>query len=293
MPGDSNFNNVSLLLHGNGANNGTSILDSSLNGRTPLSLGSVLTSTAQSKFNGSSLYFPQSTPLTYSSHATWNLTITNWTWELFFYELAGSGGSLLCRRISGGVNGWVLTVAGVRALINGAGFEGQQAWSWPSINTWHHLAWVKSGTNLMAFLDGVLVHTKTGVTSFYDSGGPLVLGQADQSSENRFKGYMAEIRWTPNVARYLSSFSVPLSAYPDGLAEISGTVYDDGGYPCSRIVRAYARDTGAKIGQVTSDPITGAYKLYTTRVTPSTVVFLDDDSGLVYNAIIKDRVNPV
>lgn len=55
--GDPYFQDVYLLLHGNGSNGGTTFTDSSRFNRTVGANGNVVTSTAVSKFNGSSILF--------------------------------------------------------------------------------------------------------------------------------------------------------------------------------------------------------------------------------------------
>mgnify|MGYP007077401822 FL=1 len=54
---DELFENVSLLLYGNGPNSSTIFTDSSLYDHTITVTGSANISTAQSKFGGSSMYF--------------------------------------------------------------------------------------------------------------------------------------------------------------------------------------------------------------------------------------------
>ena len=56
-PTDPNFADVSLLLHGDGANNSTTFTDSSSNNFTLSRVGDVKISTTESKFGGSSIFF--------------------------------------------------------------------------------------------------------------------------------------------------------------------------------------------------------------------------------------------
>lgn len=289
---DSFYSSTKLLLHADGANGSTILTDSSPSSRSASSIGASYLSTAQAKFNASSLYFPQSNPVQYASHSDWNLNITAWTWELWYYELSGSLGSLICRRTSGGAQGWVLTTNNVRALINGAGFEGQQTWSGGALNTWNHLAWVKNGTTLYVFLNGVLVHTKTGVNTLLDTTNYLIFGQGDSTSENRFKGYMDDIRWTPNVARYTASFIAPIAPFSNSAYGISGITLDDKGLPCSRLVRVYLRADGSYVNYQQSNVSTGKYDITTQGNGDHFVLVLDDSAGENYNTIIHDHVIP-
>lgn len=56
---------------------------------------------------------------------------------------------------------------------------------------------------------------------------------------------------------------------------ISDIVKDASGNPASRLVRAYRRDTGAFVGQVLSDPTTGAYSITTADTTEHFVLAHD------------------
>lgn len=67
---------------------------------------------------------------------------------------------------------------------------------------------------------------------------------------------------------------------------ITGTVYDaSGSAAASRTVRAYRRDTGALLGETTSDS-GGAYSFTLTYAGECNVVALDDSAGTVYNDLI-------
>ena len=57
MSYDPHYANVSLLLHGDGADNGTVFTDNSHSPKTVTAYGNAKTSTAQSKFGGSSIFF--------------------------------------------------------------------------------------------------------------------------------------------------------------------------------------------------------------------------------------------
>ena len=56
-PVDPQFGSVSLLLHGDGANGSTTIVDSSPTPKTVTAFGDAQISTAQSKFGGASIAF--------------------------------------------------------------------------------------------------------------------------------------------------------------------------------------------------------------------------------------------
>lgn len=96
-------------------------------------------------------------------------------------------------------------------------------------------------------------------------------------------GYIDELRITKGVARYTSGFSAPTAAFPDGMGQVSGNVKDSAGANAVRTVRAYRRDTGALVGNTTSDA-SGNYSFYTPTLDELTVIALDDHtSGTYYN----------
>lgn len=77
---------------------------------------------------------------------------------------------------------------------------------------------------------------------------------------------------------------------------ISGTVLDASSQPCSRIVRASHRKTGASSGAAISKPSDGTYTIYTNiqfGKEPHTVIEFDDAAGDSYNARVFDNVIPL
>ncbi len=67
---------------------------------------------------------------------------------------------------------------------------------------------------------------------------------------------------------------------------VSGVVTNDSGAPAARTVRVYRRDTGALLGETTSNGTTGAYSFTSTHSGEVQVVCLDDSAGTVYNDLI-------
>jgi hypothetical protein len=152
----------------------------------------------------------------YASDAAFNLSDGDFTIELWAYELPTTLGTFVCRRPGGTATGWAWTHNGLRARINGAWSDTQMTWSLASLNEWHHYALCRSGSTLRMFIDGALAAALAGVTTIDDLPGVNVFfGQADSAGENRFDGYMDEVRWTNGVALYTSNF-IPLNApFPD------------------------------------------------------------------------------
>lgn len=72
-----------------------------------------------------------------------------------------------------------------------------------------------------------------------------------------------------------------------------GIVVGDQGNPAERIVRAYNRQTGAIIAQSMSSSVSGAFELNCEDCEHVYVVALDDEAGVVHNALILDRIDTV
>lgn len=83
-------------------------------------------------------------------------------------------------------------------------------------------------------------------------------------------------------------------AQPQNGPSLSGTVKQNG-TPVARVVRAYCRLTGERLGETTSDPTTGAFSINAKGRTDYCYVIAFDDLGVApdYNAAIYDLVLPV
>jgi len=86
---DTNINEVSLLLHGDGTNGSTTITDSSPTPKTVTAVGDAQISTAQSKFGGSSLFFNNNfaNAITTPSNAAFAFDTNDFTVEAWIYQL--------------------------------------------------------------------------------------------------------------------------------------------------------------------------------------------------------------
>ena len=87
-----------------------------------------------------------------------------------------------------------------------------------SLNTWYHVAWIRSGTDSKLFIDGT--QNQSTATSFTHNGNSTEnaeLGQASGYSGTvsggpyPFYGYIDEFRIS-RVARYISDFSPPVKS---------------------------------------------------------------------------------
>ena len=89
-----------------------------------------------------------------------------------------------------------------------------------SVNDWYHVAICRSGTNLRAYVGGVLKQTATSSTASSISGYNVVIGRADiagsANTSGGFNGYIDELRIT-KYARYTTTpFTPPTGPSPIG-----------------------------------------------------------------------------
>jgi hypothetical protein len=211
--GDPNYRDVSLLLHGNGVNGSTRILDSSENPKIVTAVGNAQISTVQSRFGGASVYFDGTGD--YLLVSSQLLNSVTWTIEAWVRpSLVTLDRTLFSQYNTTDANRTILGIqAGKLRIFNGA--QGSNLGSGTIVaDTWNHVAFVRNGTTVTGFLNGVQDVQKTNFA------GPLAantyIGAYDAAGfPDAFIGYMDEIRVTANVARYTANFTPPTAPFPD------------------------------------------------------------------------------
>lgn len=202
-----NFNNGSLLDKRNITN-----LDSSTG---------VVRSTSIKKFGSASMYFNGSSYLTP------------------YGDIVGTGNDMYIFRGDFTIECWVYLTASANHTVISFGQATNPAFrfyisSYPimqdysgsttiyfssqtvSLNTWTHIAWVRSGTTVTAYVNGVSAGTGT-YSSTVGTGvasSTMQIG-TDWSRTGMFlTGYLDDLRVTRGFARYVANFSVPTTPFP-------------------------------------------------------------------------------
>jgi len=85
--------------------------------------------------------------------------------------------------------------------------------STPMLNNWHHLAFVRSGTTLTGYVDGVSYGSATVAGAFSASGAALII--ADNPGSSAFGGYISNLRIVKGTAVYTSNFNPPTAPLTD------------------------------------------------------------------------------
>jgi hypothetical protein len=220
-PTDASYNSVSLLLHGDGVNNSTTITDNSSNPKTATVKGNTIVSTDTVKFgtgalefdgNGDYLEYGNSTGFQFGTSA---LTIEGWmyfrtiTSGLLSGILTTGGGT------EGGIACYISASSGSSGTFRlyGPSVSGTITTS-VSANTWYHLAIVRSNNTWYMFINGNSAGTMTDTASCNTSASMLfyVGGYPGGAFLN---GFIDDLRVTKGVARYTANFTPPTNAFPN------------------------------------------------------------------------------
>lgn len=213
---DPYFSKVSLLLHGDGANNSTSIIDSSPNSKIMSAFGNAKISTSQSKFGSSSMYFDGSGDYLTTSTSTDFALGYDWTLEAWIRPAAYNG-VIFDVRTANQCGYWHLDANGKIAVPGGP-------YSSPTVthistavialNSWTHVAVCGSLTGTAIFINGVLDSTSSTVSNWATTTQKPYIGIAFDTTSYPFNGYIAGLRITKGIARYTSNFTVPSNQLP-------------------------------------------------------------------------------
>ena len=211
---DPYYNNVSLLLHGDGANGSTTIVDSSQSPKTVTAIGNAQLSTAQSKFGGSSIAFDGSGDYLQTASAEFSFGITDFTLELWFYINSVQSPNNRLMFFADNKSNIDITAAGKILFYDGS-MRNTSGNALP-INQWHHVAVTRNLTNLKIFVNGENLGSFTSTVDYGVTSRQLFIGANNLGTES-FNGYIDDFRITKGVARYTSNFTPPTAPFPEVL----------------------------------------------------------------------------
>jgi hypothetical protein len=169
-------------------------------------------STAQAKFGTTSTKFNGSTDSLGIGTTTF---AGDFTMECWFYQNAKSGNYVPIISGSTGTYNFPLILdyqgSGKIGYYLTTGQNAATASSVFSLNTWYHLAMVRSGSTITYYLNGVSILSTSGVTTtiMVDTAGGWT-----GAGGFLFNGYMQDVRITEGVARYTSNFTAPTAPFP-------------------------------------------------------------------------------
>tara|TARA_Y100000114_G_scaffold108908_1_gene102299 strand:+ start:119 stop:5299 length:5181 start_codon:yes stop_codon:yes gene_type:complete len=204
--------------------------DDSSHGHTGQAFGDATISSTQSKWGGNSLYLDGSDVVRYSTDDAMKLSTEDFTIEAWVYRTSNvSYGTVVARWDSAGNNRsyiarfdghtpyFYYTTNGSSGSTVGRSFAGVTT----SLNTWHHVAWVRKDGYLKFYLDGVessSVYNMSGVNIFGASDSKFAVGGINStpsghlSGTNFFAGYIDDLRIIKGKGLYSGAFTPPAAA---------------------------------------------------------------------------------
>jgi len=256
--GDLYFPNVSLLLPFEGTNGATSTNDLSNKNHTVTFHGSAAISTAQKKIGTSSVLLGNGSNYLSMPSGDWcefgtnDFTIELWlrrtglpSLHMYIFECRnGSDGAKILIYCPTGTNYPVLWVSSSSRITSSIPLL---------VDTWHHLALVRSGGTTTMYIDGASGGTWSDSTSYISSN--LYLGcYTSGGAGYAFPGNFDSLRVTKNVARYTSAFTPPASAHLTSAGDVNkqilinstadGVAIGTGGINQARIAKAWVNFNG-------------------------------------------------
>ncbi len=223
---DPEIGNVVALLHMNGTDGSTTIID--VKGHSFNPNGNAQLDTAQFKFGTASLLLDGTGDFINSTASVdWKMGSGDFTVELWarWNALPASGTSDCLVNFIDNAGAFAVTtlqvdnVAGQLKLFWYIDLTSSTPFiyvNWvPTTNVWYHIAGLKSGDLLRLYVDGTLLDTATGATGTVRDNAPqLWIGQGFTAT-NPFNGWLDEVRITRGIARYGSSFTPSSTEFSD------------------------------------------------------------------------------
>ena len=93
-----------------------------------------------------------------------------------------------------------------------ANWSGYSSCSWsPAIDTWYHVAVVRSGSTVTAYVDGTSIGTFTDLDM--TSSNQMLIGAEDTTPNAVLNGWIDELRISKGTARYTANFTPPAKQF--------------------------------------------------------------------------------
>lgn len=223
--GDTN-----LLFHFNGADAATSTDDASPSNHTPTFVNQAQLDTDNWKFPQSSLLLDGASDyITIPDHADWDYGTGDFTFDAYVYftSLPASTKSfeLILHALSSGegAGSWIWRLYNdsgnyeLRMMVYDTGYSTAAAtWSTPVVNTWYHIAVVRSSGTVTQYVDGVSVGSDALALTMTSGQTPLLYIGAPEGggASGWFAGYIDELRMS-DTARWTSTF-IPVGNNAEG-----------------------------------------------------------------------------
>lgn len=260
---DSNFSFVTLLLHMEGANGGTTFVDNSPTPKTLTKTGDVTTTTSGPLVGTSSALF--GTGASYVVVSGDHSATGNFCYEFTYSPASMTGAKYILRLGAEGANRFVLMLSGANLILDryGIGAVINYATGWAA-NSVNRVALERVGSTITLYTGGVARATYT-YSGTFGNASLTSLGDA-ASSTNAPTGKLDEVRFTVGVARYGANYTPSTVAFPDS-GSVAGAYNTTVARVVERIVTAYGPpSTRLSSGDLDSTQLTAFNSAHTQPV---------------------------
>ncbi len=208
-----------LLLHMDGANNGTTFTDSSGNSHDFAPVADACTKTADKKYGTASCYLDGTGDyLTINHHADFALNGGIYSIDCWFKCTGTTGDHVIYYQETDDNNYYLIEYDATNDYISvnknvASALTEVQTPANILSNVWYHLEVTETGGELYIFINGVLVKQGTSVAPV-DHTGPILIGESTIAAGTEyFQGYIDEFRLSVGVARHITNFTPSQVAY--------------------------------------------------------------------------------
>ena len=207
-PGDGQYvadSYTKLLIHSNTSDGSTTFVDSSPSGHTLTGAGNPRHETDYSKIGATSIFIPNANtdtveiPLHSDFEFTGDFTIDMWV------NVPSGGGRSFYVQHDGSTYfalNYDKSLTQFDLYIN-AGAVNQTS----NLVGWNHVAWIRSGNQLVLYVNGTAIHTVTNSSTLGYAAGNQTLNRLGGGSANT-PHYCDEVRISKGIARWTSDFTV-------------------------------------------------------------------------------------
>ena len=192
------------------------IVDKSQTAFNAILAGNTQSSTAQTKYLSSSMYFDGSGDFIEISHdPVFNLT-KDFTIECWAYFNTLSSNRVLIEKYDNSNSAswelyWRATGTSIAFYADAAPLLQDPSTSTITTGQWYHIAVSRTGSAVKLFIDGTEVDSATSSTAFTATV-PIEIGRQRVNNTAQFDGYMSDVRITNGLGRYTANFTPPAAA---------------------------------------------------------------------------------
>lgn len=216
---------VVLMLHCDGTDASTTITDSSASAHTMTAVGNAALSTSAPKFGTAALLLDGTGDyVTTPSSTDFDMGSGDWTVDFWVKLTAqGVGDQVFVSRMNTGGSPQIYLALALSdqlyvSMSNTSSVSVGNFYTTASVDlttTWHHVAFVRSGSSFYMFLDGVnqTLTTATALGTMAASTGVFYVGAYAFDGSSGVHGRMDELRVSKGLARWTSGFTVPQTPY--------------------------------------------------------------------------------